>query len=69
MLRVRTGHTTAYSLIIDIAALMALAVAIVVTLSGCQRKEKVLDIKTPGADVEVTRDKDTGRVDVDVKDK
>ncbi len=34
--------------------------------TGCQRKEKVLEIQTPGANVEVERDKDTGRVEVDV---
>ena len=34
--------------------------------TGCQRKEKVLEIQTPGANVEVERDNDTGRVEVDV---
>lgn len=35
-------------------------------LSGCDRKEKVLDVDTPGADVNVERDTDTGEVDVNV---
>jgi hypothetical protein len=35
-------------------------------LTGCERKEKVIDIKTPGADVEVERNTDTGKVDVEV---
>ncbi|QDS99478.1 hypothetical protein [Adhaeretor mobilis] len=39
------------------------------TLSGCDNKEKVIDIETPAGDVEVERDKDTGDVGVDVKKK
>jgi len=35
-------------------------------LTGCERKEKVIDIETPGGDVEVERNKDTGRVDVEI---
>lgn len=35
-------------------------------LTGCERKEKAVDIETPGADVEVERDADTGEVDVEV---
>ena len=31
---------------------------------GCENKEKVLDIETPGGQVEVERDRDTGAVDV-----
>jgi hypothetical protein len=34
-------------------------------LTGCERKEKVVDIETPGADVEVHRDIDTGEVEVE----
>jgi len=34
-------------------------------LTGCERKEKVLDIETPGTDVEVERNIDTGEVDVE----
>ena len=36
------------------------------SFAGCERKEKILDVKTPGGDVEVERSLDTGRVDVDV---
>jgi hypothetical protein len=32
--------------------------------SGCERKEKLVDIETPNTDVEVTRDIDTGEVEV-----
>lgn len=37
------------------------------TLTGCERKEKVIDVETPGADVEVERNVDTGQVEVDVE--
>jgi hypothetical protein len=35
---------------------------------GCERKEKVLDVKTPAGDVEVERNKDTGEVRVEVRE-
>lgn len=34
---------------------------------GCERKERVLDVKTPGTSVQVDRNVDTGKVDVEVK--
>ena len=34
---------------------------------GCERKEKVLDVKTPNRRIEVERSNDTGRVDVNVE--
>ena len=37
--------------------------------AGCNRKEKVLDVKTPGGGIEVERDKKTGDVDIQVEDK
>ncbi|MEZ6132749.1 MAG: hypothetical protein R3C59_29120 [Planctomycetaceae bacterium] len=37
-------------------------------LSGCDNKEKVLDIETPGGEIEVERDQDTGETDVEVND-
>ena len=36
---------------------------------GCNQKEKVLDIETPGAEVEVTRDTTDGEIEIDVDDK
>jgi hypothetical protein len=36
---------------------------------GCNRKEKVLDVKTPGGGIEVERDKKTGDVDIKVEEK
>lgn len=39
----------------------------VCALAGCERKEKVIDVETPGVDVKVERNKDTGKVDVEVE--
>jgi hypothetical protein len=33
-------------------------------MTGCERKERVIDIRTPGADVKVDRNVDTGAVEV-----
>ena len=38
-------------------------------IAGCERKERVLDIRTPGADVTVDRNVDNGRVDVKTTNK
>jgi hypothetical protein len=35
---------------------------------GCSDKEKVIDIETPGGQVEVERDRKTGEVDVEATD-
>lgn len=35
---------------------------------GCDRKEKVLDLETPGVDVEVERSVDDGSLDVEIDD-
>jgi hypothetical protein len=43
---------------------MLLGLAMLVSL-GCNNKEKVLDVETPGGQVEVERDRDTGAIDVD----
>ena len=50
-------------------ALTVLVAASILALAGCERKEKVLDIETPGGEVEVERSTEPGRgsVDVDVK--
>ena len=36
-------------------------------LTGCERQEKVIDVETPGGDVEVNRNIDTGKVEVEVE--
>jgi hypothetical protein len=51
---------------LGIVLTVALALASV-TFAGCERKEKVLDVKTPNSSVEVERSKDTGKVDVNVE--
>lgn len=37
--------------------------------TGCDTKEKVLDVETPGGDIEIERDTSTGAVGVDVDKK
>ncbi len=51
------------------AALLAFATATAFATLACDRKEKVLDVDTPGGGIEVERDKDTGAIDVEVEDK
>jgi hypothetical protein len=50
-----------------LAAGMVVITALLGTLglAGCERKEKVVDIETPGADIEVERNIDTGEVEVE----
>jgi hypothetical protein len=38
-----------------------------VAIAGCERKERVLDVKTPGAEVTVDRNVDTGKVEVEAE--
>ncbi len=45
---------------------MAACAGMAITLTGCERKEKILDIKTPAGDIEVERSTDTGKVDIDI---
>ncbi|MCW1883395.1 hypothetical protein OKA04_01555 [Luteolibacter flavescens] len=53
---------------IKIAALALGSLAAFSSMS-CNRKEKVLDIKTPGGSIEVERDKKSGEVDIQVDEK
>jgi len=46
-----------------IGLLLSACTAVFVS-GGCERKERVIDIKTPGADVKVDRNVDTGGVEV-----
>jgi len=39
-----------------------------VSLAGCERKERILDVQTPEGSIEVDRNVDTGEVDVEVTD-
>ena len=38
-----------------------------ITITGCEEKEKVIDIETPAGDIEVERSKGSGKVDVDIQ--
>lgn len=51
-----------------IAATTLFAISVLSSF-GCDNKEKVLDVETPGGEVEIERDRDTGSIDVDVNDK
>lgn len=53
---------------IHIFALMLLYLS-VCSLSGCERKEKVLDVETPAGGLEIEKDKDSGSVGIEVKKK
>jgi hypothetical protein len=47
------------------AAIATVATLGTIGLTGCERKEKIVDIETPGANVEVERNIDTGEVEVE----
>jgi hypothetical protein len=49
--------------------LLIAACVVSFTFAGCERKERVLDVRTPGADVKVDRNIDTGKVEVETKRK
>lgn len=44
-----------------------LVIGSVIFVGGCEQKEKVIDIETPGGNIEVERTKGSGKVDVDIK--
>jgi hypothetical protein len=50
-----------------IGPLLLVGVALI-TMAGCTPKEKLLDVETPGGEVEVERDPQTGNVDVEVNE-
>ena len=53
-----------------IASYLATGIALAAALiAGCERKETIVDVKTPVGDVEVERDKVDNSVDVKVRDK
>jgi hypothetical protein len=43
--------------------------ALLLATTGCNRKEKVLDVKTPGGGIEVEKDKKSGEVDIKIEEK
>lgn len=58
----RPGWLVAFYLLVSSCAGLGMC-----ALTGCERKEKVIDVETSGTDVEVERNKDTGEVDVEVE--
>ena len=36
------------------------------TMTGCEQKEKVIDIETPAGNIEVERSQGNGKIDVDI---
>jgi hypothetical protein len=48
------------------SALGGIALLAVSILTGCERKERVLEIETPDREVRVDRNIDTGRIDVEI---
>jgi hypothetical protein len=58
----REGDTV-YPRCLRVGLLLSTCVAAFVS-AGCERKERVIDIRTPGADVKVDRNIDTGAVEV-----
>lgn len=47
-------------------ALCAGVTVMSVGVTGCERKERVVDVEAPGIRIKVDRDKDSGAVDVNV---
>lgn len=54
-----------------LGSVMALGILAItpLSLSGCSQKEQILDVETPGGEVEVEKDKATGDVEVEVNEK
>ncbi len=45
---------------------LPLVLGSLITITGCEQKEKVLDIETPAGNIEVERSKGSGKVDLDI---
>jgi hypothetical protein len=61
----RSTYRSLVDVTIDGGILLIVAVALL-AFAGCERKETIIDVKTPRSDIEVERDKDTGNVTVEV---
>ncbi|MEX2317967.1 MAG: hypothetical protein WD669_12490 [Pirellulales bacterium] len=63
--------TAVRSFVVSLAGSMVMlaALASTTTMTGCDRKEKVIEINTPNKEIEVNRDRGTNRIEVEVKDK
>lgn len=56
---IRRGYSTLFAI--------PLVFASMITMSGCDQKETIIDVETPAGNIEVERSKRTGEVDVDIK--
>ncbi len=59
MQSIRLGFTMLFAI--------PLVIGSVITITGCEQKEKIIDIETPAGDIDVDRTKGSGKVDVDIK--
>ncbi|MCB9875811.1 MAG: hypothetical protein H6821_16705 [Planctomycetaceae bacterium] len=53
---------------VQVGAVFVIGFAIV-CITGCERKETIIDVETPGGELEVERSVDTGEVDVEINKK
>lgn len=47
--------------------LLVLSLVLGFVAAGCDQKERVVDIETPGVDVQVDRSRETGEVDIEIR--
>jgi hypothetical protein len=45
---------------------LSLVLGSLITITGCEQKEKIIDIETPAGNIEVERSKGSGKVDLDI---
>jgi len=50
-------------------AICAVAICVLTAATGCQPQEKIIDIETPGGEVEVFKSPDSGEVEIEAKEK
>lgn len=48
--------------------MVVIGLGLATTICGCERKEKVLDIKAPGVDIEVNKTSSGGEVEINSND-
>mgnify|MGYP002621746607 CR=1 FL=1 len=58
--------TTKYLRALSAGTITGFAFCLALAVSGCEKKEKVLDVETPRGELEVERSTENGDVDVEV---
>jgi hypothetical protein len=67
-LRSKKGRMMKITELLTAASMAPLILGLAVVCStGCENKDKVLDVETPNGNLEVERDRDTGQLDVDAQ--